>query len=115
MCTLGRGVHLSLSLSLAGFLLSCHISSLSLATASARETEAHEKIVFFSDSEDVCCPAIVLLPVLNDTKTSLLSLTNKSDFTTIHFFWPDKVSKVLYLSIGQSCQVQSFAVVSVTA
>lgn len=34
---------------LAGFLLSCHISRLSLATASARETEPHQKIVSFSD------------------------------------------------------------------
>lgn len=75
MCKLGREVHLSLSLT--GFLLSCRISQLSLATASARETEPHKKIVSFSDSEDVCGLAIVLLPVLNDAKTSLLSLTNK--------------------------------------
>lgn len=61
MCKLGREVHLSLSL--AGFLLSCHISRLSLATASARETEPHQKIVSFSDSEDVCYLAIVLTSV----------------------------------------------------
>lgn len=84
MCKLDRGVHLSLSL--AGFLLSCHISRLSLATASARETEPHQKIVSFSDFEAVFCPAVVLLPVLNDAKTSLLSLKNKSDFKMMFFF-----------------------------
>lgn len=104
MCKLGTGVHLSLSL--AGFLLSCHISRLSLATALARETEPRQKIVSFSDFEDICCPAVVLLPVLNDAKTSSLSHTNKSDFKT------NKVSKVLYLSIGQSCHVHLFAVVT---
>lgn len=114
MCKLGREVHLSFSPRRL-FLLSCHVSGLSLAAASARETEPHKKIVSFSDSVDVRCLAIVLLPVLNDAKTTLLSLTNKSDFTMILFFLSDKVSKVLYLSIGQSCHVQFFAVVTVTA
>lgn len=61
MCKLGREVHLSLPL--AGFLLSSHISGLSLATTLAREREPQEKIVSSSDSEDVCCLAIVLASV----------------------------------------------------
>lgn len=65
MCKLGREAHLSLSLSvsLAGFLLSCHVSRLRSAAASARETEPHQEIVSFSDSEDVCFLAIVLASV----------------------------------------------------
>lgn len=61
MCRLGGEVYLSLSL--ADFLLSCHIFGLSLATTLACETEPHEKTVSLSDSESFCFLVVVLANV----------------------------------------------------